>query len=495
MTASCNVEVWSHGARTHQWTLNTIDDTPGNVTPTYGLADPLIIKQQLADGERLPMTHPLPEECTINLIAPDSATYADISLGDTVVATIYAQGNLLGNAHTFAGRIAGLVAVPHDLGVLYTLTCLDYLADLAELNVGRVAYPAEQANTRFNRMTDEAGLPRFSVWGIAGVIFNAGPQLTPRAAGVTDLFSALLELLDSWYSYAFYDEFGVATGVGTGQGNLVGFRTIIRPVLDGNNQLAGYAKGWGSPLSRRIRYMPPLRLTNVAGVRTVTASAADSAPGTGAPILDGGDVEMGGTFTQDKGRGMQNVTVGSNAAGGTYTYDWRANLGTTFSPFVPGAQSISDKEMPTIVQTLDSILDASDDAGQLVASYMMPWRPDIRASYSPGVFSWQAWHVSNWLRPQLTELVTVARAAAVHNPPNREWLVGIVTATTLTLARGRPVIDIETMPNVWDHNTQANQQGATVGVARFDSPILTAVTVAQLFTRDTFTDYQLVRGS
>lgn len=494
-TGSVYMEIWQNGAAAYAFALGQVDDVPGNVAPAYGLADPLAITQALTAGERLPISHPLPEELTFHLIAPDAATYAGVSIGDPVVAAVYTGNGFTGSNVVFYGRIASLAADPHDLGVIYTVTCLDYLADLAAYTVGAVAYPAEAAKLRMDRMVAEAGLPKFGATAGALTFVHTGPMLVARPVGTTDLLSALLEVLDSWIIYGFRDENWTnyaSVGVSTGH------RAYIRPNIGAGNQLdpaTPFLYGYGAPFpTRRVRYAPPARITNVSGTYEVTVAVADSSPSTGAPIIDGGSVAMSSTFSQDKSRGMANRIVATDSGGNPFVFDWRS-LAT------PGSLALSQFTVPIVdfpaqLQQVDSIVDPSVGADQVALTYVTPFRPDVRASYTPSSMEYQAWKdVGTWRRPQLSELLTITRAATAHNPTNREWLSGIVTGTTLTVQKGRVTIDVETMPNVEDFNQQAVLQGASLGVVQWNSPAIAVPTFAQLSTRDTYADYMIVRGS
>lgn len=500
MTCSVKVSIFSQPA-TFSWSLPTIDDTPGNVTPVYGLADPLVIKQALTAGDRLPVSHPLPEEATLNIIAPDSTTYQSIALGDPVAITVYPLATYAGtNPVNFYGRVAALTASPHDLGVLYTIGCLDYTTDLSNYTTGQTAYVVHPASTRVGKFTDDAAYPAIDRFGGGPITpVPVGPQVAARSKSPTDLLSAVLEVLDSWTVAPLpVDETGSVMPAGV----FNAYRAYLRPQITGQllDPVTPFRVAIGNPYTRRVVYSPPLRLANVAGLYTLTCSVASSSPSTGAPILDAGSVQRDVPFTMDRSVGMANRITTTDAQGDASVWDWRkvANVGGGFYLY---AQATDLTDQPVTLASIDSIVDVSenpsDPTGQLNIVYRVPYRPDVRAAYSPGTLSYQAWHDTDWRRPDLTEILTVARAQTFRNPPNREWVNGIVTATTLTLAGGRPVIDIETCPNVSDYVTNRVWKGASLGVLSHDSPALTTPnpTFTQLSTRDTFADYQIARGS
>lgn len=499
MSYSVQVTIYSQGA-TYAETVESGD--PGD----YGLADPLTITQKLASNDRLPLSHPLPEEATVNLIAPDGATYAKLALGDQVAIKLYTQSGFAGTPIAFYGRIASLDSVPHERGVLFTLGCLDYTADLAELEVGGAAdYPLEQAHERIQRICDELGMPGMPRVP-AGWVFVTSPELAIRGASNTDAYSLIVQTLDSWYQNTFKDENWASLA---GAPHTFSVRPCLYPniVADRLSTNTPFQLRAGVPWTRRVSYAPPLRLDMVAGKLTVTADAADSSPATGTPIIDGSRVKFGPRFTQQKGGGLPNVTIGEDAQGNRYRWDWRnatdwAAGGATFGPGgLTPYESANTPVGPPIVQSLDSILDVTDaGAGPSPASFVqafrVPFPPTVAPSWQVGTLSWQAWaEPAPWRRPELTELLTVSDADTPHMPNVREWVSGLVIGTVVTVSGGRPTVDIDLAPPSYDYDLNRWALGASNGVVSFDSPVLAGVTLAQLNPRDTFQDYQLVRGS
>jgi hypothetical protein len=51
------------------------------------------------------------------------------------------------------------------------------------------------------------------------------------------------------------------------------------------------------------------------------------------------------------------------------------------------------------------------------------------------------------------------------------------------------------VPNSYDYEENRVRLGSSLGVASWNSPVWSTTTYAQLAARDTFNDYQLVRGS
>lgn len=387
------------GATVYPLSITQGDDTPGNVAPAYGLADPLTITQSLSDDPRAPLSHPDPEEATITLIAPNSTTYADLALGDAVGILVYPVRDFQGTPVEFYGRVAALTGDPHPLGVKLTLQCVDYTTDLAEIPVGgAVAYPLETVTNRINRITDEASLPRLPISG-AGFTTLAGNLVAARTAGWTDAYSLLRETLDSAAFVSGFDENGTAYA-GT---HSLALRPVLAQVITAGqlDPATPFRLRLGPPTTRRIAYAPPARLVNVAGVYTVQVAAADSSPTTGAPTIAASRVTFAPQFTQSKSGGLPTVTIGSDAAGNRYTWDWRAirnqwaTGGAVFGPggWTPYFAGLGIIGGPPVTQEVDSILDATDLNGPSGVAYWyrVPYRADSLAAWTVGTMRWNCW--------------------------------------------------------------------------------------------------------
>lgn len=493
MSYSVDVQVFSKGVTYHE-TITQGDDTPGNVTPTYGLADPLTITQALDSNELGVSAHPLPDEATITLIAATGSTYARLALGDPVAALVYPAASFSGTPASFYGRVSTLTAEPHPLGVIYTLGCLGYLADLAELTVAQTGMPRQTVKNRVVRVFSDAGV----AVDLGALVSDTGsPYFIDALTSPTDALSALLPALD-WFppGTGTRDELGASTaGVGGAWDLQRRYRAV--PVITGSqlDPVTPFIFAVGVPHSKRIRYSPPARVTNIAGVRTITVDPANSSPSTGAPILDGRRVRFAPAYTQTKGGGVANVTQWNSSDNLVFVFDWRTAPGRVAEPSWLFPVQI-DTGGPAVLQILKPPMDQTGRPYDHITLYRVPFRPDMRAAWSVGTLSWQAWsEPSPWRRPELTELLTVANVQASHLPTNREWVAGLVAKTVLTVAKGRPTIDIDLVPNTYDHELQRLVQGATNGVASFNATALSGVTFNQLSTRDTFDDYRLVKGA
>jgi len=471
-TYSVHVEVG-----TYVWDV-TGNDTDHDLAPAYGLADPLTISNSWPASDFQPIVQPDPAEATLTIIAPDSSTYPLLTVGDPVAIEFYSQGGFTGNGQTFYGRVASLSARPHALGVLYSLSCVDYMADLGEMQVGNVNYPSETLPNRFSRVMAEAFLPNVPAFPTA-----TGNLLTARSASPVPLSEYLVHLCEQWEVNQTVDELGngpLASGV-TGRQSI----PVIRPRITARRlDAVPYELEW-TTVGRHVAWPPPGRLANVAGLQTITV--ATTATGTGSQVVDAGSVNFEATFTKLKGPDSVSRYIvtgatrvdGLDTGGFAFTNSWPAEPATT-----------------PITATMTVEL----DDGGLVSMYQRNtfWgRPSPVVDWSLPSLTWLPWNLAvNWVMPKLGDVFTVCRVATSKSPQAREWVNGIVTGFTLTVAGGRPTVDVQLGSlNLYSPGENARQLGASLGVARFDSPILGTTTFAQLSTRDTFNDYALVRGS
>jgi hypothetical protein len=485
-TYSVHVEVGSYS-----WDV-TGNDTDGDLAPAYGLADPLVIQQRWPDSDLAPNVQPNPMEATLSVIAPNSSTYA-FSIGDPVAVEFYTQGGFTGPTQQFYGRVATATARPHDLGVFYTLGCVDYTVDLAETDpVGTVAYPAELPVNRLARVMAEARVPMMATY--PGPTIVTSNQMQARAASPVSLLDYILQLLSQWRVNDPVDELGNAATSG---------QHFTRPTLRqfiSNKRLypvTPYYLDWRDQ-GRKIAYSPPGRLSTVGGLLTIGMSVANSSPSTGSVILDGGNVELDTTFSQVKGpSSVSRVTVTDADGVVAGAGDTGGAIGQIVYPSVPPTTNVQANLDAPDFPSLGGAPFEGLTLQQLYAPDQATGRPAAQLPWSVGELTWLAWHeATGWLPPVLGQLLTICRVVASKVPNNREWVSGIVSGWTLTVAGGRPQVAISLeSPNLNTAQIHRNHLGASLGVASWDSPILSTPTFAQLSTRDSFDDYRLVRGS
>lgn len=93
----------------------------------------------------------------------------------------------------WAGRASDPKIQPHELGVLVTVTCTEYLADLGEYTSGLTNYAAGEADDHLLEIMEDAGLPDISATGTGVTPFWDGIAARPAEAGsVLDLVTQVL---------------------------------------------------------------------------------------------------------------------------------------------------------------------------------------------------------------------------------------------------------------------------------------------------------------
>lgn len=446
----------------------------------YGLADPCVVSFGLPNADLAPLVQRNSDEATVSVIAQDATTYS-FNIGDQVRVTIYSNHSG-GNNYAFFGRVAALTAQPHDLGILYTLSCVDYLADLAELKAGRVDYPAEPSWDRVNRMLAENGIGPVLVEGVAPA---TNPNVSARVAadeGQVPLTEALEEVLAGWTESQPNNELGVAaTNVITTRYELLA--NIVNPGgVVGQGSLDPVTPYKLTPIYRPQGWDPPARL-DASAFRKLTVAVADSSPSTDALILDAGHVDFAPLFVQQKGNAISRVVVQADGVGFAVA-DW-ALWGTYQWMAATAALEATVKTRLTALATT-AVVVASMYRGRI--------QPDSGLAWTVGEITWRAsrTQAAGWQGPKLRRVCTVARVDAVrassHIPTGKAWLVGVVDSLRVTVAGGEVLVGFTLAPMHYTNSGalvvphQATFAAATLGTTQFN----------QLNTTDTWADYLLM---
>lgn len=407
----------------------------------YGLADPCSIKQSIPNTDLAPLVQGNPDEATVNVIAPDPYTYS-FSLGDPVRLVMFSDATAVAQDMEFYGRIAQLQAQPHKLGILYTMTCVDYLADLAELKAGRVDYPLESSQTRVNRMLAENGIGPVVL--PAGEVYPGGfndPNVVARTAatdGQVDLPEALEHVLAGWANGYGTDEEGNAL-VNSYNGRFQLRPNIVNPSgTPGQGSLDPVSPFRLEKIIRTLGWTPPAKLGPKPGAKLYVA-ARDHTPATDTLVIDAGHIDYDPLFTQAKGNAVQRVVVaypGGNYQAADWTtlggyYGWRSDQSTV-------------EASVTVWQSIPSSVPSTMYKGQI--------QPDAGLQWTVGEL---VWHFSRtepdraWW-PRLRRVVVVTRVDAAnatsHNPTGRTFLAGVVDSITATVAGGELVLAFTLAP-------------------------------------------------
>lgn len=189
----------------------TVEDTD---TPGYGLADPLTVSWDCPRGG-LVYPQPAAMVATVRVVVASVDDLADLAIGDPVALRVWGWPPGTDNPYfpgedypplvVFRGRVGRALASPHKLGMVYTLTCVDYTVDLAEYDAGEVDYPQEYARDRIARMFAEAGVENtFTATGYTLV------YLAARTAQVGDLLALTTGILDTVADPAGFGDSGRA---------------------------------------------------------------------------------------------------------------------------------------------------------------------------------------------------------------------------------------------------------------------------------------------
>lgn len=459
--------------------------TDADPKPTAGfvgvLADPLTIQRYVPDGDLAPNIQQR-AEATITVLAELPTSYG-FGIGDPVAITVYTQNVTGGNSVTFAGRIAELGAQPHKLGILYTLTCQDYITDLAEPIIGKVDYPLEFMLERLARVFKEVGLGPPGNVLTPSVNSIIGPRVAADA-GPVPLWTHLTELLAGYVEQTLTNELGNAVS-NTAQTMIELVPNITAGVLDPVTPFL-LSPMWGRPFG----WDGPARLpASPASPRKLTVSLADTSPATGAQILDAGHVEFAPLWTLRKGDTLSRYTV----QGASLTSAWWAT-----SDWESGLFYYSSLKAPLEVN-VKTVLNA-DTIGEIVAINLrgnLP--PSPAAAWRVGEIVWRAsrTEAANWVPPKLRQLLTIARIDAVnatsHNPTGKAYLAGMVASQRFTIAKGELTVAFTLGPLVAGFDTLFPLNHPHI--ALFNSAgtgQLGSTTFAQLDPTDTWLDYLLL---
>lgn len=463
---------WRVEADIGSYSIGAQDDDPAG----YGLADPLELRWSLPNSDVAPLVQADPAEATLSILAPDAATYS-FHIGDIVRVAVYSNHSG-GNNYVFFGRVALPTAKPHDLGILYTLQCVDYLADIQELSAGRADYPLESSFDRVNRLLAENGLGRIKIEGSPA---SNNPNVTARSAsdGLVPLAEALEEVLAGWTESQANNELGTVAPAP------ILCRYELRPNIINPGGVAGHGSLDPerpfklSPIYRPQGWAPPARLATVPDVH-LTVATADSSPATEALILDAGTVDFDLTFTQVKGNAITRVVVETDGFGFAMS-DW-CGFGTF--QWAPATASLEAN-----VKTRLSFLGWALLAAPM---YRGSLQPDSGLAWTVGELTWRAsrTQATGWVGPQFRRVCTIARVDAAnptsHVPTGKAWIVGVVDSLTVRVSDGEVTVGFTLAPM---HYTDT---GPGVVPHQGDFGDMSTYTFAQLHTTDTFADYLLM---
>lgn len=457
MSQQWAVKAW---AGAYSWTV--LDNDPAG----YGLASPLTIANGLPTSDVAPLVQPNSATASFQVIVAQVADLDQLQLGDPVTLRYWpSRTPAAGDRPSieFAGRVATMEAQPHKLGVLYTIGCVDYIADIAENTVGgSFAWPQENLDDRVRRILSTCGYAVPAGTGLYGGTGSIPIQalIDARPIGKANALELLLHTLAQYRMNftGFPNSHGIA---------YVAQQTVPRAGV--SNWSSGAAvldatapyiilTTFSSP-----QFTAPLRVTLVGGVYKLTGSTAQSAAG-GVGVVDAGRVSMDTKFAQRKGDATNAIAVTGNAIG-TQTAAWSGV-----------AQRVE--------ASVETELSTAADGAALAAEYLPPVKPSQAALWVADTMRWLIdAEPGTWFLPTIGRGFMVVRVNGVWSPLEREWYVGLLSGLKFSVDGGVPVADLDVIPWNVDPAQSLNP------VKWSDLPAL--MTYANMSTRDTFTDYGL----
>lgn len=408
------------GTDFHAWTI-----TKG-APAAYGPVDGLQITQATLDGLWPPTE--APRECRFQLIAAEFDDVPFVKLGAMVEVVVRTQaaGTLVAS---FGGRVAELTANPHDLGVLFTLLCVDFTTDLRGLPVTiSEAWPAESVYSRFVRLVNAIG-GYVAPPALGAVLAPNGASVAPANNGplqstyyfgpasspsevldepVQDAYEILQALLIQWpMDYPGYPDGGLA-------------RPQLVPVM-GNGAMNPPTSWSVSPLWENPAYVGAHRLRWVNGL----GYALQAAHTNDDSMLPASSVDFTSNYAETKDSSYNVVRVYNLAAGyeGGTPGDGYASLNidprievvlNCKSPNADARQAMADLYIPAEAPSVRWLADEFIYHGELdpPVPVVGPYR----------------------VQPELGAVVTITDIPRRHSPANRSYYSGMIANRVMTIA-------------------------------------------------------------
>lgn len=513
----------------------------------YGPLDGLTIGWKLPDNAAYPSQPELPY-ANFRVIVADAADFAGVDVGAPVSIHVWDQpagfvlpagwsdgsgSGLTVPVATFGGRITDLKAEPHALGMIYTVSALDYLVDLSDTQVAAdddTGWPGESLENRLTRLyelaDDDGTLFAAAPWGDGygpepgwGVLWgNANPPLAPVLDHMTNA-------LAQYVHYGHYDPpiQGGARGVLLANTLLDG---IYGAVDNRPDPARRYDTRW---LYKRLGGNP-----NQGGYPLPAQLRQDPATGKWRPVVDPdsahswvgdpnanllGDLPTADRFgslparyvdfdptswSRTKKEQAEKVRVQTTtnwASGPARTWVQQ----TTYNAYGRGVQT-----RPPKVLTVDTELGYADEARTL-ARWLIPdpaessggkrWEVDtfrLRADQLRGritAANRRSWFtlssILSW------PLVAIGGLDPTRTPDGRDYYVGLITGATFTIKDGRYWIDFQLsrqIPNPVSGAAVYADQGQLSVKSMKAVAAQAAVKLNQLDPTFSVYDYRVVRG-
>jgi hypothetical protein len=469
--------------------------------PAYGMIlDGLRITRQLPTDKPWPAT---PEIATasFSVVAEAVDDLAELVRRKPVSLYLYltppADGTVTPEVW-FHGRITDVVIRPHDLGVIADVTCVDYLADLAEVTVLDDALAADSIGGFTSVAMFE--IQPWSVFsaGSPGWLWYVNDERTDNleTAARAGAATPALEFMRDTLAQA---------AVTAPNGDLLGYQLmakvdVLRPGY-GKGTFYNYWRGYMDvPVQRVWRAVPAdlwagylpnptwplpgtpppmptrpeLRLPGVFGLGPdgygVVMSPLVPTATSRSMVIPGDYTDMTTSWTQRKNGDPDLIVVtGPWGAGGTQ-----------------GKVTESVGLVPPTLLHLETVLTDANDARALAQLYLPDSLPD----------RWEGdaltWYVSRnpeqWPRvPELGDVMTVWPIDPRWNPGGRDYFLGLAGAVETAIVDGDVVATIGLRPGLRD-------QVVTPAALSWNN-LTAGVDWDELNPTDTWDDYRLMRGT
>lgn len=334
---------------------------------------------------------------TVQLLMTEAADAAWIGPQSIVLLELLTEtgGDVV---DSFSGRPSYPTIVPHELGVLVTVTVTDYLLDLQGFMVGGVPLPAELASDRINDLMGGSLIVPEPWWAVL---------LAARPANAVSLLDFMMEVVYGTMAEKTVLHIGVQYAA-----------YELRPRLDG-----GYlhpTNPWHLVALDKRTYAnpPPLRLRehpDHPGTYEAYADPADPA------VIDADATTFGAEWRKRLETSVNTVHV--KLADGTHV---------TATNAVPGTDQL-------IAYTRETQLDPSEADNALeLATFLLPERGNTPPQ------EWQADEFTvllnetpdGWYPLELRRVMALGGLQRRHHPQQLTYMHGIVTKRELDVAGG-----------------------------------------------------------
>lgn len=413
-----------------QWTAAyTAGQAPAPAA--YGLVDGLqVIRTSLDD---LWPPQPAPAEARFQVIAPNMGAEPFLELGALVHITVGSAAEP-SRHERFDGVISDLSAAPHELGVVFTVVCVDHLDTLRQATDVTLATAAATSLEQITAVTTATGLGSTTATGL-----GSGPAVSPIPVEPFGPWDYVLNRLREWVIQDAYN--GVAF--------VPRSRAVIQP-----RQVGVLTRPTGFevlPAFEDPNFLGHLRLAYLAGRWRVQSeypsqTASGALPG-GYGYMDAGRIDFGASWTQLRSSGPTSVHV-EREDGTSGVIEFLADSPNT-NPLQIKVQLTSPAAMAVMAQLYLP-----------GAVPVVRWAADTFTYYATGTAGEAA------VPRLLGQVVLIGRLQTRHTPLTRSYYAAQLAARTLTVS-GQG-IQVEVQLRTPDYGGMVPQQVA------WNSPVVTA---------------------